>query len=113
MNNRLHLRPSDSNWLVFFLIDISFIFLIILLLQSYNQCYCGNYLGNTNVYQKKNEAECNRKCKGIRRKYVVDAGIVLFMNVSIFNSLKVNAPHVLFVRVLTDRQLIVRASNRD
>ncbi|XP_071146990.1 uncharacterized protein [Mytilus edulis] len=33
-------------------------------LQSYNQCYCGNSLGNTNVYQKKNEAECNRKCKG-------------------------------------------------
>ncbi|CAC5425480.1 unnamed protein product [Mytilus coruscus] len=33
-------------------------------LQSYYQCYCGNSLGNTNVYQKKSEGECNRECYG-------------------------------------------------
>ncbi|CAG2204409.1 unnamed protein product [Mytilus edulis] len=33
-------------------------------LQSYDNCFCGNSLGDTNVYQKKNEGECDRHCNG-------------------------------------------------
>ncbi|VDI48899.1 Hypothetical predicted protein [Mytilus galloprovincialis] len=33
-------------------------------LQSYSQFYCGNSLGDRNVYQRKNEDECHRACTG-------------------------------------------------
>lgn len=61
IRNRFNPRPSGSSWLAIYL------FLLkkdLIILQNYNQCYCGNALGDTNVYQRKNEDECNRPCTG-------------------------------------------------
>ncbi|XP_052081581.1 uncharacterized protein LOC127719472 isoform X1 [Mytilus californianus] len=33
-------------------------------LQNSNQCFCGDSLGDPNVYKKKNVNECNKPCRG-------------------------------------------------
>ncbi|CAC5420703.1 unnamed protein product [Mytilus coruscus] len=33
-------------------------------LQASTQCFCGNSLGDQDVYQKTNDSECNRPCRG-------------------------------------------------